>query len=123
MNAETLRSYLLSGARSMDLPLTYQHADGLARHVTGRAAEDAVLLGGPTLPKTRRQVLVGLARGESAADTARRLFMHVDTVKRHRQLLYQALEVSTGTAAVAAAYRHGLLKVPARQVARTGGRS
>ncbi|MEV1020674.1 hypothetical protein [Streptomyces sp. NPDC050264] len=123
VNTETLRSYLLSGARRMGLPITAQHADRLARHVIACAAEDAVILHGPELPKMRGQVLVGLARGESAAATARRLFVHVDTVKKHRQRLYEALDVSTGTAAVAAAYRCGLLKVPARRAVPAGRRA
>lgn len=114
MNTEALRGYLLTGARSMGLPLTVMHATRLARHVATQAAQDGVLLGdaGITLPTVRRQVLIGLARGETVGATARRLHMHVDTVKRHRTLLYEALDVSTGTAAVAAAYRYGLLEVP-----------
>ena len=60
---------------------------------------------------TRRglEVLQLAARGHTAADIARELYLSPATVKRHFERAYAALGVSDRTAAVAEAMRRGLI--------------
>lgn len=54
-----------------------------------------------------RAVLLGAARGETAAETAARLWVSANTVKTHRRRAFVRLGVSSAAQAVAAAMAAG----------------
>lgn len=60
---------------------------------------------------TERQwdVLYGASHGETAAETAERLKIAVDTVKDHRKALLERLEARSMAEATGAAIRRGVL--------------
>lgn len=64
----------------------------------------------PLLSPREVQVLRLAADGHSAADMAAELTLTVATIKSHLQRIYEKLEVSDRTAAVASAMRRGLLQ-------------
>jgi len=64
----------------------------------------------PALSERERQILSLAADGGSVTDMAKRLHVSQGTVKSHLQRLYQKLEVSDRTAAVAEAMRRGLIQ-------------
>jgi two-component system, NarL family, nitrate/nitrite response regulator NarL len=64
----------------------------------------------PTSLSEREREILGLtAEGRSAAEIAERLYLSPATVKTHLQRVYQKLGVSDRAAAVAEAFRSGLL--------------
>lgn len=76
------------------------------------------------LTQQQREVLIGAARGETAADTGRRLGRSEDTIKSHRAIAYKRLGANGATQAVALAMAAGLIRfehvaplVPAEGVA------
>ncbi|OBB93058.1 response regulator transcription factor [Mycobacterium sp. 852002-40037_SCH5390672] len=77
---------------------------GLAAQIRQRAQPTA-----PVLSAREREVLNGIARGQSVPAIAGELFVAPSTVKTHVQRLYEKLGVSDRAAAVAEAMRQGLL--------------
>lgn len=65
---------------------------------------------GPALTPREREVLVLAAEGLSASAIGERLFLSPSTVKTHLAHLYEKLGVSDRTAAVAEAFRQGLVE-------------
>lgn len=63
----------------------------------------------PALTEREREVLVLAAEGLSAAGIGKRLYLSPATIKTHLAHLYDKLGVSDRTAAVAEAFRRGLL--------------
>ncbi|MGW0177258.1 response regulator [Rhodococcus sp. NPDC003322] len=80
-------------------------AAGLVGEVHRRAEPS-----GPALSAREREVLAGIARGQSLPAIAADLFLAPSTVKTHAQRLYEKLGVSDRAAAVAEAMRRGLLE-------------
>jgi two-component system nitrate/nitrite response regulator NarL len=64
---------------------------------------------GPLLTAREREVLGGVARGQTTPAIAARLMVGQSTVKTHLAHAYEKLEVSDRASAVAAAMRRGLL--------------
>jgi two-component system nitrate/nitrite response regulator NarL len=79
-------------------------AGGLAAEIRQRAEPTA-----PVLSAREREVLNGIARGQSIPTIAAELFVAPSTVKTHVQRLYEKLGVSDRAAAVAEAMRQGVL--------------
>ncbi len=79
-------------------------AGGLAAQIRQRAEPTA-----PVLSAREREVLSGIARGQSIPAIAAELFVAPSTIKTHVQRLYEKLGVSDRAAAVAEAMRQGLL--------------
>jgi two-component system, NarL family, nitrate/nitrite response regulator NarL len=65
---------------------------------------------GPVLSAREREVLAGIARGESIPAIAKGLYLAPSTVKTHVQRLYEKLGVGDRAAAVAEAMRRKLLE-------------
>ena len=65
---------------------------------------------GPVLSPREREVLAGIARGQSIPAIAKGLYLAPSTVKTHVQRLYEKLGVSDRAAAVAEAMRRKLLE-------------
>jgi DNA-binding NarL/FixJ family response regulator len=65
-----------------------------------------------------RQVLDGMARGQSNAEIGRELFLAEETIKSHAQRLFRKLQAHGRTHAVALGYQHGYLKAPAETAGR-----
>jgi two-component system, NarL family, nitrate/nitrite response regulator NarL len=85
--------------------LDLQTQAGLLRAIQSRARDDR-----PALTPREQQVLELVARGDSAPEIGRRLYLSATTVKTHLQHLYEKLGVSDRAAAVAEAMRRGLLR-------------
>ncbi|MFD8437411.1 hypothetical protein ACFV2I_20215 [Streptomyces microflavus] len=107
----TIRAGLLAEAEGQDLPLTVAQVDRLAAAATTAALASSAAA--PELSDEQVGVLVGLALGDSVQATGRRLHLSVHTVRTRRLSVYRALGVQTGSAAVALAMTHGLLRIPA----------
>lgn len=105
----TLRRHIVAAADELNLPLTLRQVDQLTNRVALSSARGKA----PNLHLSNQQyaVLVGLASGEEAQETGRRIGRSVDTVKSHRRRLYSALGAENGAHAVAIAMNLGLLKV------------
>jgi DNA-binding CsgD family transcriptional regulator len=76
-------------------------------HILHSAASD--ILHAPALTNREREVLALLADGLGNKQIAARLGISTSTVKTHLEVLFEKLEVSTRTEAVATAVRLGLL--------------
>lgn len=102
-----LREHVLTAAEKYDLPLTVKQADTLANHLTIHANR------GPArtvhLTDVQMAALVGLASGETAAETGRRICRTENTVKTHRRTLFAALGARSAGQAVAIAMELGLI--------------
>ncbi|MEU8537102.1 helix-turn-helix transcriptional regulator [Streptomyces parvulus] len=116
-----LRKHILTAADRLDLPLTVLQAGALANFaaleiVTGGdlGTRDAI-----HLTDCEHAALAGLAAGESAEETGRRLCRSEHTIKTHRRTLYAALGAKSGPHAVAIALGLGLLR--ATRYEQTGG--
>lgn len=75
----------------------------------------------PALTPAQLRHLEALARGDSAPETARRLYVSVDTVKTHRRRLYASLNARNGAHAVAIGYELGLIDGLHRAAILAGG--
>lgn len=106
-----LRRHILTAADELNLPLTLRQVDQLTTRVAARAARGKH----PQLdlPQQRFAVLVGLANGEEAIETGRRLGLSLNTVKTHRRRLFKMLGAENGAHAVAIATRLGILDASA----------
>ena len=107
ISTSDLREHVLTAAEIYDLPLTVKQADTLAQHLTIHANR------GPArtvqLTDVQMAALVGIASGESAAETARRIGRTENTVKTHRRTLFAALGARSSGQAVAIAMELGLI--------------
>jgi DNA-binding NarL/FixJ family response regulator len=117
-----VRGYLLKSARADELvdALVRLHAGELV--VDPRMATDAVLLAaratdmgdwpGAHLGLTRREaeILTLLGQGQSPRRTAEQLGLSFETVRTHTRNLYRKLDVGDRAAAVAVAWREGLVR-------------
>ncbi|MFG2589089.1 response regulator transcription factor [Streptomyces sp. NPDC048438] len=104
-----IRTQLLAIAEERDLPITTADIAALTEAALGAALtvprpDASVQLTGQQLG-----VLIGLARGDFAQDTARRMCLTESTVKTHLRHLYRRLGVTTGAQAVAVAMSYGFL--------------
>lgn len=103
--------------RAAETDQMHEHLHGLARELLSEITglRDAVTHGRPhptpTGQPSRSELtaLVGVALGESVQDTARRLCLSVNTVKKQRADAYRRLNARTGAHAVALAMTAGLI--------------
>ncbi|MGY5048243.1 LuxR C-terminal-related transcriptional regulator [Streptomyces sp. 900105755] len=116
ISVNTLRRHVITAAEKHDLPLSIRQAEALANYLAVHANR------GPAqtvrLTDVQFAALIGLASGEEAKETGRRLCRSEDTIKTHRRTLYKALGARSGAHAVAIAHELGLLRTSA---ARAGG--
>lgn len=80
-----------------------------ARHILRGAPSGAQ----PLLTARERQVLQGIARGQTNSDIAAALALSPKTIDSHRMSLMRKLEVNNAPALVLAAIRNGLIDVDA----------
>ncbi|MEU2443509.1 hypothetical protein ABZ588_08315 [Streptomyces althioticus] len=118
INANELRTHIRDAADEYNLPLTLAQADTLANHLAIHANR------GPArtvrLTDVQMAALVGLASGETAAETGRRICRAEHTVKTHRRTLFAALGARSAGHAVAIAMELGL--ITPRQLGMAGSR-
>jgi DNA-binding NarL/FixJ family response regulator len=88
-------------------------ASALAEQVFGspvrprpRAAERS---DAPQLTERERQVLHGMAQGQSNAEIGRELYLSEDTIKTHARRLFRKMGVNDRAQAVASGFRSGLV--------------
>jgi DNA-binding NarL/FixJ family response regulator len=86
-------------------------APSVAQKLLGRMREPAAPASGPSTALTEREhkVLALVASGATNREAARRLFISEATVKTHLLHAYAKLGVRDRAAAVAEAYKRGLL--------------
>ncbi|MGW8326537.1 LuxR C-terminal-related transcriptional regulator [Streptomyces sp. NPDC055897] len=116
-----VRAVLLEQADKRDLSLTSRNVDDLADDIVDSMEARQVTVpatGGP-ITHMQREVLHGIAIGETSAETARRLCLSEDTVKSHKRNLYGRLVVDTAAEAVAKGIGLGLIRVD-KQAAAAG---
>lgn len=108
-----VRTVLLDQADKRDLPLTERNINDLADDIVLSIASPAVTVPVTAGPATQmqREVLHGIALGETTGETARRLCLSESTVKAHKSHLYRRLGVDTAGEAVAIGIGLGLLRV------------
>ncbi|MEW2420491.1 hypothetical protein AB0911_08095 [Streptomyces nigra] len=108
ITVENLRKHVLTAAEKYGFPLSIRQAETLTNHLAVHANR------GPasTIRLTDAQfaALVGLASGEDAKETGRRIGRTENTIKTHRRTLYAALGARSGPHAVAIAIDLGLLR-------------
>jgi DNA-binding CsgD family transcriptional regulator len=111
-----VRTVLLEQADKRDLPLTAKNVNDLADDIVSSMAACKVTV--PTMagPITymQREVLHGIALGETTGQTAQRLCLSEHTVKSHKRHLYARLGVDTNGEAVAIGIGLGLIRVDKR---------
>lgn len=105
-----MREHVLTAAEKYDLPLSIKQADTLSNHLAIHANRGNACKA--RLTDCQLTVLVGLASGESAYETGRRIGRTENTVKTHRRTLYKALGARSGAHAVTIAIATGLLRAP-----------
>lgn len=108
-----VRTVLMEQADKRELPLTAKNVNDLADDIVSSMAACNVTvptMAGP-ITHMQREVLHGIALGETSGETARRLCLSEHTVKSHKVHLYTRLGVSTSGAAVVAGVRFGLIRV------------
>ncbi|HEU5033661.1 MAG TPA: response regulator transcription factor [Mycobacteriales bacterium] len=66
--------------------------------------------GMPELTEREMQVLRGMAAGRSNAEIGRELYLSEDTIKTHARRLFRKMQVNDRAQAVAAGFRHGLVR-------------
>ena len=69
------------------------------------------LLRGTPLTYRERDVLSGLADGETAKETARRLHLSSETVRAYRKRVIAKLGARNGPHAVAEAFKRGIIRI------------
>lgn len=104
---DRLLRLMLDATDRQDLPLTVQQVQALAADVARDFEPPADI---PALTRRELDVLTGLAHGERAVETGRRLFVSESTVKNHRVSLYRKFGVRSSAEAVALALQCGLLR-------------
>ncbi|MFF5842172.1 helix-turn-helix domain-containing protein [Streptomyces massasporeus] len=120
INLQNLREQVLTAAEKYDLPLSVRQADILSNHLVLHANRGN---GRPArLTNAQCIALVGLASGESAKETGRRIGRSEDTIKTHRLALYRALGARSGPHAVTIAIASGLLNASQLKAASGGAR-
>lgn len=68
------------------------------------------VLVGSELNDREREILLGMAEGETARQTGKRLFLSWETIKSYRKRVIAKLGARNGTHAVAIAFRRGLIQ-------------
>lgn len=116
ITVENLREHVLTAAEKYDFPLSVRQAETLTNHLAIHA--NRAPSGTVRLTDAQFNVLVGLASGEDAKETGRRVGRTENTIKTHRRTLYKALGARSGAHAVAIAINLGLLRTAA---VRSGG--
>jgi two-component system, NarL family, nitrate/nitrite response regulator NarL len=99
---EEIRTAILRVAAGEEV-LAAEAGQGLVRRIRAQGGE------GPALSEREREILQGIASGQSAREMAEALHLAVPTVKTHLQHVYGKLGVSDRGAAVAEAMRRGLV--------------
>ncbi|MFD7016036.1 response regulator transcription factor [Streptomyces sp. NPDC059928] len=104
---------LLEQADKRDLPLTAKNVNDLADDIVSSMEARKVTVPAMAGPIThmQREVLHGIAIGETTGQTALRLCLSEHTVKSHKRHLYARLRVDTGGEAVAIGIGLGLIRV------------
>lgn len=100
---------MAAGERVLSPALTPLLPGALRAAADGGAAAPAGKGDGPGLTAKEREVLAGLARGQSTKDIAAELFVSAATVKTHLAHIYAKLGVTDRSGAVARAVELGLL--------------
>ncbi|MGW2550638.1 LuxR C-terminal-related transcriptional regulator [Streptomyces sp. NPDC001635] len=115
IDLKRLRAHVLDAAEEYDLPLSVRQAETLTNYL----AVHATRIPGSkiTLTDVQHAVLVGLASGETASETAHRVGRSLFTVKSHRSTLYAALGARSAAHAVSIAITSGLLLTPQSETA------
>jgi DNA-binding NarL/FixJ family response regulator len=111
--------YLLKQAAAQELPAAIRVvargetalSPAVARRLLTQGRRGRERHGDP-LTERERQVLAELAAGRTSKEIARRLGLAAKTVDNHRARLLRKLGVATTGAAIAKAYREGLLAPP-----------
>lgn len=106
-----IREALMAHADERELPLTISDIDGLSRAAArGMDSPEVTVPAVATeLTPMRREVLFGIAIGETAKETGRRLCLTESTIKTHRRLMFTQLRVTTAGQAVAVGIELGLI--------------
>lgn len=112
ITVDDLRGHVLTAAEKYDLPLTIRQAGTLANHLAVHANRALADDQSVQLTDVQFAALVGLASGEDARATGRRIGRSEYTIKTHRRTLYAALGARTGAQAVAIAIGLGLITPP-----------
>ncbi|MFF0143609.1 LuxR C-terminal-related transcriptional regulator [Streptomyces sp. NPDC005227] len=112
---KNLREHILTAAEKYDFPLSLRQAETLSNHLAVHVNRGTATAGAPRLTDVQFGALVGLASGEDAATTGRRLGRSENTIKTHRRTLYAALGAHSGAQAVAIAIDLGLLHTAKQQ--------
>lgn len=110
-----MREHVLTAAEKYDLPLSIRQADTLSNHLAVYANQGDAHKA--RLTDCQLAVLVGLASGESAGETGRRIGRTENTIKTHRRILYKKLGARSGAHAVTIAISTGLLRAPRPETA------
>lgn len=103
---DRLRHVVIAAADRLALPITMAQAEALADEIDKNFVPPATA---PVLTAGQMSVLLGIARGETVAETALRLYLSPDTVKSQRRHLYRRLGVGSPAATLARARAFGLL--------------
>jgi DNA-binding NarL/FixJ family response regulator len=93
---------------STDAELVVVARDGRAASRVARAVDHEIMIA-PVLTHREREILALLADGLGNKQIAARLGISTNTVKTHLELVFEKLDVSSRTEAVATAARMGLL--------------
>ena len=101
---QTICNAITAIARGKSVFSTDLH-DGLADQIRAHRHDQR-----PRLSAREREILALTAEGRSSPEIARLLFLSTSTVKTHLQHIYEKLEVSDRAAAVAKAFREGVLR-------------
>lgn len=106
-----VRDALVEHADTRELQLTMADVEGLSRAAVGAIVTREITVPASTLLVTpmMREVLYGIAIGETAKDTGRRLHVTENTVKTHRSKLFRRLQVKTSGQAVARGIALGII--------------
>ncbi|MFI0268615.1 response regulator transcription factor [Streptomyces luteogriseus] len=120
INVQNLRDQVLTAAERYDLPLSVRQADILSNHLVLHANRGNA--SAARLTNAQFTALVGIASGESAKETGRRIGRSEGTIKTHRVALYRALGARSGAHAVTIAIASGLLNASQLKTASGGAR-
>ncbi|MGW5175847.1 response regulator transcription factor [Streptomyces sp. NPDC004082] len=107
INVDHLRDHILTAAEKYDFPLSIRQAETLTNHLALHVNRGPAAA--PHLSDALFGALLGLASGEDAKATGRRLGRSENTIKTHRRKLYALLGARSGAQAVLIAIERGLL--------------
>ncbi|MEU0397977.1 helix-turn-helix transcriptional regulator [Streptomyces sp. NPDC006208] len=112
-----VREALIEHADGRDLQLTIADVDGLSRAAVGAITTRDIVVPPSTLYVTpmQRECLLGIALGETAKETGRRLHVTENTIKTHRQKLFARIKVKTSGQAVTKGLALGIISLRSGQ--------